>query len=139
MEMTKERLESLVSDIIDYVAISTNISEQIETLREMGFRKDDLVYFGYSEEDLKDVEEQPMLIDYQGIMVNPETEQIRLNERDVTILPTGEVLIKGEIVMGIGEVNEIFDRMAALANEYEDKELSARELWDMATDMKRGK
>ena len=139
MEMTKERLESLVSDIIDYVAISTNISEQIEILREMGFRKDDLVYFGYSEEDLKDVEEQPMLIDYQGIMVNPETEQIRLNERDVTILPTGEVLIKSEIIMGIGEVNEIFDRMAALANEYEDKELSARELWDMATDMKRGK
>jgi hypothetical protein len=105
----------------------------------MGFRKDDLVYFGYSEEDLKDVEEQPMLIDYQGIMVNPETEQIRLNERDVTILPTGEVLIKSEIIMGIGEVNEIFDRMAALANEYSDKELSARELWDMATDMKRGK
>lgn len=80
-----------------------------------------------------------MFINYQGIMVDPEHEQIRLNERDVTILPTGEVLIKSEIVIGISEVNGIFGEMAAItcSDDYEDlttaldRELSGIELWDM--------
>jgi len=52
--MTKEHLEELINGVINHIAVANSVSEQIEELDRMGFTKDDLLYFGYSKEDLKD-------------------------------------------------------------------------------------
>lgn len=57
--MTKERTMELLNEIIDYVAISRDTSEQIDELTSMGFTFEELVKdFNYSESDIEDFELQ---------------------------------------------------------------------------------
>jgi len=56
--MTKEHLEELINGVINHIAVANSVSEQIEELDRMGFSKDDLLYFGYSEEDLEGFDEE---------------------------------------------------------------------------------
>ena len=56
--MTKEHLEELINGIINHIAVANSVSEQIEELDRMGFTKEDMLYFGYSEEDLEDLDEE---------------------------------------------------------------------------------
>lgn len=45
--------EELLGNVVEHVAVAENISTQIETLQnDFGFTREDLIDFGYSEEDI---------------------------------------------------------------------------------------
>lgn len=50
--MTKERMEELLNNVINYFAIAENTPAQIAYLANIGFTKEELIYFGYSKEDI---------------------------------------------------------------------------------------
>ena len=52
--MSKERTIQLLRNLIDYVAIAANTSEQIEQLANIGFTEDELIFFGYSRQDINE-------------------------------------------------------------------------------------
>lgn len=51
-----ERSEELLNNAINYISIDRNIAETIEKLVECGFKHDDLIAYGFSEEDVSKVE-----------------------------------------------------------------------------------
>lgn len=52
--MNRERMEELLNQIVDYVAIARDTSEQIQILIHMGFNPDELInFFFYSADDVK--------------------------------------------------------------------------------------
>lgn len=51
-----ERAEELLNNAINYISIGRNIAETIEELIGCGFKHDDLVAYGFSEEDISKVE-----------------------------------------------------------------------------------
>ena len=51
-----ERAEELLNNAISFISIGRNIHETIEKLIECGFTHDDLVAYGFNEEDISDVE-----------------------------------------------------------------------------------
>lgn len=57
-QMSVERCTELLNAVIDYVAISCSVSEQISTLTSIGFSDTELVtYFGYSQHDIDNFNE----------------------------------------------------------------------------------
>lgn len=52
-----ERAEELLNNAINYISIGRNITGTIEELIECGFKHDDLVAYGFSEEDISKVED----------------------------------------------------------------------------------
>ena len=52
-QITHERAIELLNSIIDHVAVGANLSEQFEELTRMGFTRNDLLCFGYTEHDLE--------------------------------------------------------------------------------------
>ena len=50
--------EELLGNVVEHVSVAENTSTQIETLQtDYGFTREDLLHFGYSEEDIDDTEE----------------------------------------------------------------------------------
>lgn len=52
-----ERAEELLNNAINYISIGRSITETIAELIECGFKHNDLVAYGFSEEDISDVED----------------------------------------------------------------------------------
>ncbi len=52
--MTEKRAIELLQGVVEYVSIGNSISGQIEELESIGFTREDLLYFGYSETDIDD-------------------------------------------------------------------------------------
>ena len=51
-----ERAEELLNNAISFISIGRNIHETIEKLIECGFTHDDLIAYGFNEDDISDVE-----------------------------------------------------------------------------------
>lgn len=51
--MTLERAKQLLNNLVEYVAVANNTSEQIEELQKYGFTPDELYEFGYSTVDIE--------------------------------------------------------------------------------------
>jgi hypothetical protein len=55
LTMTPERMKELLNQIVDWVAIAENTSEQIKMLIQMGFTTDELIHeFHYSANDIQE-------------------------------------------------------------------------------------
>ncbi len=55
---TLEHYKELLGNVVEHVSVAENTSTQIETLQtDYGFTREDLLHFGYSEEDIDDTEE----------------------------------------------------------------------------------
>ncbi len=51
--MTLQRAKELLNNLVEYVAVANNTSEQIEELQKYGFTPDELYEFGYSPKDIE--------------------------------------------------------------------------------------
>lgn len=52
-----ERAEVLLNNTINYISIGRSITETIEELIECGFKRNDLIAYGFSEDDISSVED----------------------------------------------------------------------------------
>lgn len=52
--MTEERALQLLNSVVNYISVANNTPTQIEILSNMGFAKEDLLFFGYSQTDIND-------------------------------------------------------------------------------------
>lgn len=58
LHATLEHYEELLGNVVEHVSVAENISTQIKILQaDYGFTREDLLHFGYSEEDIDDTEE----------------------------------------------------------------------------------